>query len=144
MIDKYLKVKEVAEIINASQMTVIRLCRDGKLPFVQVGTMRRIKQIDLDYYLLNPNRKPKAPESERPVYAGLPPEQCGFAYEEDEWSMSTLCAKAQPILDAKKASAVKVPEPVRQPDKPYVGPYKSGFYKNTGLEALLSVYDDEE
>lgn len=64
MSDRLLKVSEIADILKVSQMTVIRMCRDGRLPFIRVGNMRRIKEIDLEYYILNPNKKPKAPEPE--------------------------------------------------------------------------------
>ncbi|MDF2948537.1 MAG: Helix-turn-helix domain [Sedimentibacter sp.] len=78
MSDKLLKVSEVADILRVSQMTVIRKCRDGSLPFIRVGSMRRIKEADLEYYILNPNKKPKASEPERPVYVGPPADQNGF------------------------------------------------------------------
>lgn len=38
----------------------------------------------MKYYILNPNKKPKAPEPERPVYVGPPADQNGFDGEVDE------------------------------------------------------------
>lgn len=135
MSDRLLKVSEVADILRVSQMTVIRKCREGLLPFIRVGTMRRIREIDLEYYMLNPNRKPKAPELERPVYVGLPADQCGFDNEADEEERQRKtkeqCEKLKVIVadrEAKKASAVKAPElPIRITNERGTGLFPSGF-----------------
>lgn len=144
MSDRLLKVSEVAEILRVSQMTVIRKCREGLLPFIRVGTMRRIREVDLDYYILNPNKKPKAPEPERPVYVGPPPELNGFYSEADEVArqkeLTEQCAAAKPIAEAwkaKQAEEMKAPEP-----------FVSGFGgKSTGLfpsgfDVLFDAYKE--
>lgn len=135
MSDRLLKVSEVADILRVSQMTVIRKCRDGVIPFIRVGSMRRIKEVDLDYYILNPNKKPKTPEPERPVYVGPPADQNGFEDNKDERDkeMEELCANAKPIIaaiNAKNAREVKAPAPpLRITDKPGTGMFLSGFDK---------------
>lgn len=133
-------------------MTVIRKCREGFLPFIRVGTMRRIREIDLEYYILNPTKKPRTPEPERLVYVGPPADECGFEDNEEERDieMKELCNKAKPVIDAKKASDVKSPKPIRLSNKPYVGPYPSGFNQtdtqhnaDKELVALLGMYSDD-
>lgn len=119
MSDRLLKVSEVADILRISQMTVIRKCRDGIIPFIMVGSMRRIREIDLEYYILTQSRntqKPKATEPERPVYDGPPADECGFEDDKVAWQkeMNELCENAKSKIDAikaKKASTVKVQAP---------------------------------
>lgn len=132
MSDKLLKVSEVADILRVSQMTVIRKCRDGSLPFIRVGSMRRIKEADLEYYILNPNKRSKAPEPERPVYVGPPVDQNGFDSEADEQArqkeLTEKCEELGRRLTAKKASTVIAPAPlIRITNKPSTGMFPSGF-----------------
>lgn len=141
MDDKLLKVSEVADILRVSQMTVIRKCRDGSLPFIRVGSMRRIREIDLEYYILNPNKKPKAPETERPVYDGPPAYLNGFDSEEDEIArrkaLTEQCAKLGRMIETDRAKkVVKVPEPpIRIGDGMGTGLFPSGF---------AEIFEDEE
>ena len=46
-----LTVREVAESMRVSTMTVYRLIRSGTLPAIRVGTHFRIRVTDLDHYL---------------------------------------------------------------------------------------------
>jgi excisionase family DNA binding protein len=46
-----LTVREVAESMRVSTMTVYRLIRSGALPAIRVGTHFRIRVTDLDHYL---------------------------------------------------------------------------------------------
>lgn len=131
MSEKYLKVSEVAEILRVSQMTVIRKCREGYLPFIRVGTMRRIREIDLEYYLLNTTQKPKSPEPARPVYDGPPADECGFEDDVDAWKaeMNELCLKAKVKIDAENRTkqVLQPPEPPPIIVSKNPSPYPSGF-----------------
>lgn len=46
-----LTVREVADSMRVSKMTVYRLIRAGALPAIQVGKHFRIRTVDLDRYL---------------------------------------------------------------------------------------------
>ena len=46
-----LTVREVADSMRVSTMTVYRLIRSGSLPAIRVGTHFRIRTSDLDQYL---------------------------------------------------------------------------------------------
>jgi excisionase family DNA binding protein len=46
-----LTVREVADSMRVSTMTVYRLIRGGALPAIRVGTHFRIRVTDLDHYL---------------------------------------------------------------------------------------------
>lgn len=48
---KYLTVKEVAEQLRVSKMTVYRLTEDGSLPSVRVGRSIRIPKLHFDAYI---------------------------------------------------------------------------------------------
>ncbi|MFL0245997.1 helix-turn-helix domain-containing protein [Candidatus Clostridium stratigraminis] len=145
--DGLLKVKEVADILKVSQMTVIRRCRDGSLPFIQVGNLRRIREIDLEYYLLSQSRSTHKTQVPEPVYEGPPADECGFEDDEEarQNELTEQCEKLGEMIEAekaKKASEVKAPTPpVRITDEPGTGLYPSGF---SSLSALLDVYADED
>ena len=134
--NRLLKVSEAADILRVSQMTVIRKCREGAIPYTMVGTMRRIREIDLEYYVLSQskNTEKRKPEPQRPVYNGPPPEQNGFGKDEvdDKFDMVNLFKRAEPALVAErvKKGITKEPEVVTKPvNKPNTGPYPSGFDK---------------
>ena len=46
-----LTVREVADAMRVSTMTVYRLIRSGALPAIRVGKHFRIRRTDLDHYL---------------------------------------------------------------------------------------------
>ncbi len=48
---RLLKVREVAEVMRVSNMTVYRLIRSGELPAARVGRSHRVRQSDLEMYL---------------------------------------------------------------------------------------------
>lgn len=48
--DRLLTVREVAEAMRVSQMTVYRLIRAGDLPAIRVGRNFRIRESDVDRY----------------------------------------------------------------------------------------------
>ena len=48
---RFLTVREVADVIRVSRMTVYRLIRKGDLPAVQVGRTYRVREADVDAYL---------------------------------------------------------------------------------------------
>jgi len=49
--DRLLTVREVAEAMRVSNMTIYRLIRAGALPAVRVGRNYRIRAADVDAYL---------------------------------------------------------------------------------------------
>jgi excisionase family DNA binding protein len=49
--DGFLTVREVADALRVSTMTVYRLIKDGQLPSTRVGKGYRIRERDLDRYL---------------------------------------------------------------------------------------------
>lgn len=142
MNEKLLKISEVAEILKVSQMTIIRRCRDGSLPFIMVGTLRRIREIDLEYYVISQASrviKPKAQEKQRPIYEGPPASECGFDTEDDEiarnMELYLQCEALKTIVEERKAKedAIRATEQkeliVRQENglKSYTGQFPSGF-----------------
>jgi len=44
-------INEVAQILSISRSSVIRLLRSGQLPFVRVGSSRRVLDSDLEMFL---------------------------------------------------------------------------------------------
>ncbi|HVE46367.1 MAG TPA: helix-turn-helix domain-containing protein [Acidimicrobiales bacterium] len=48
---RLLKVREVADAMRVSNMTVYRLIRSGDLPSTRVGRSHRVRQTDLEAYL---------------------------------------------------------------------------------------------
>ncbi len=50
-LQRLLNIKEVSAVLNASEKTVRRLIKDGKLPVVRCGRMVRIAQTDLDRFI---------------------------------------------------------------------------------------------
>lgn len=114
--NRLLKISEVAERLRVSQMTVIRKCREGTIPYTMVGTMRRVREIDLDYYILvsSKNIEKRKPEPERPVYTGPPPEQNGFGDDEvtERFKVANLFKKAEQTLVNERVNRglIKVPE----------------------------------
>ena len=49
--DRLLTVNDVAEYLSTHRAWVYRAMRDGTLPFVMVGTRRRVRLSDLQAYL---------------------------------------------------------------------------------------------
>lgn len=49
--DRLLPVNEIAEYLGTHRAWVYRAMRDGTLPFVVVGTRRRVRMSDLRAYL---------------------------------------------------------------------------------------------
>lgn len=52
---KFLKIREVAELLNVSNQTVWRLVVTGDLPSIRVGAQYRISNAALETYLENAN-----------------------------------------------------------------------------------------
>ena len=52
MEEKYYTIKEVADMLKVAYLTVYRWIRSGKLPAVKAGKQYRVKQTDLEKYLL--------------------------------------------------------------------------------------------
>lgn len=50
-LQRLLNIKEVSAVLNASEKTVRRLIKDGKMPVVRCGRMVRIAQADLDRFI---------------------------------------------------------------------------------------------
>lgn len=48
--DRLLTVREVADAMRVSQMTVYRLIKSGELPAIRVGRNFRIRESELDRY----------------------------------------------------------------------------------------------
>jgi len=48
---RFLTVREVAELLRVSSMTVYRLIKSSELPAVRVGRSFRVRDIDVDAYL---------------------------------------------------------------------------------------------
>jgi len=142
MTEKLLKVSEVADILKVSQMTIIRRCRDGSLPFVMVGTLRRIREIDLEYFIISQASrviKSKTPDKQTPVYDGPPASECGFETEEDEIvrknklylqceALKSIVAERKAREDAmKEAELQELKERQERGMKSYTGQFPSGF-----------------
>ena len=114
--NRLLKISEVAEILRVSQMTVIRKCREGAIPYTMVGTMRRVREIDLEYYILisSKNVEKRKPEPKRPEYSGPPAEFNGFGDDEvtERFSVANLFKKAEQSLVNERVNRglIKVPE----------------------------------
>jgi excisionase family DNA binding protein len=51
--DRLLTVAEVASIMRVSNMTVYRLIKSGELPALRVGKNYRIRESEVDRYLLD-------------------------------------------------------------------------------------------
>ncbi len=49
--DRLLMVREVAELMRVSNMTVYRLIKAGDLPAVRVGRSFRVRDVDVDAFL---------------------------------------------------------------------------------------------
>ncbi len=49
--DRLLMVREVAELMRVSNMTVYRLIKSGQLPALKVGKNYRIRESDVEKYL---------------------------------------------------------------------------------------------
>ena len=50
-LQRLFNIKETSAVLNASEKTVRRLIRDGKLPVIRYGRMVRIAQADLDRFI---------------------------------------------------------------------------------------------
>jgi excisionase family DNA binding protein len=50
--NKLLTVNEVANILRVSNMTVYRLVKSGQIPAIRVGKNYRIKETDVNEYLI--------------------------------------------------------------------------------------------
>ncbi len=55
--NKLLTVNEVANILRVSNMTVYRLVKSGQIPAIRVGKNYRIKESDVNEYLIKGTQK---------------------------------------------------------------------------------------
>jgi len=51
MSERLLSAKQVAERLSLSPLTVAQMMRDGRLPAVEIGRLRRVRETDLDEYI---------------------------------------------------------------------------------------------
>jgi excisionase family DNA binding protein len=60
--NRLLTVNEVAGILRVSNMTVYRLVKSGQISAIRVGKNYRIKESNVNDYLLRGTTKPEKPE----------------------------------------------------------------------------------
>lgn len=138
--EKLLRVKEVAEILRVSHMTIIRWCDSGHLPCVKIGVSRRIREADLEFILQSERgpQKLKSPVPE-PVYTGLSAEELGFDSEEDEvirqQELKEQCADARAKIEDMKAKQESTLAVV-----PVTNPFADYFKKQQSTCEVQSKY----
>lgn len=49
--EKLLKAKDIAEILNVSRAMAYQLIQQGKIRSVQIGTARRVRLQDLEFFI---------------------------------------------------------------------------------------------
>jgi excisionase family DNA binding protein len=62
MVDRFLKVQEIAELLSCHEHTVLRLIQTRRLGALKLGKQWRVRQSELDRYL-QIHQRPAASES---------------------------------------------------------------------------------
>ena len=106
--EKYLTIKEAAEIMGVTKPTVEREMRNGSLPFIEIGPHSlRIDPVDLRN-LMESRKKVGRPEKIRPKSEPepqSPPQPAGESIQEPE---------ANPIAKVSQQDSISTETPVEQ------------------------------